>query len=192
MKHVSLIVVLAVALVTASASFAQQTQAPSGVNRATQKVQVDPTTGLTREQGNVKNRLLDDNKPGAVKHLYVISPKSGVVLLYSTVRGKVTSGGKRLTPLSTIEKYKCGSENKDTCYEGQRVIIGGAEHLTTEITQDDGTYGSSAPYLYWYDSQGRYHQHFFTEGQVIHISDQPVAYRTIIINADIAAAPEKR
>lgn len=185
MKRTHVLLVALVALlgtVVAGVGYAQQST--SGVRKHTQEVHVDPTTGLTTEQGNVSSRLLEDNKPGAVKHIYIIAPKSGVVLFYSTVRGKVTSGGKRLTPLSTIEKYKSGDS---TYYEGQRVIIGASQHLTTEITQDDGTYGSSVPYLYWYDSHGRYHQHFFTEGQVIHISAQPLAVRGIVINAEVVA-----
>ena len=137
----------------------------SDVGQASVKVRVNPATGHTIEQDNVIGRLKGDNQPGAVKHLYVISPDSGQVILYSTVRGKVTSGGKRLTPLSTISKYSCGKDS--TCYEGQRVIVGDVSVLTTEIVQDDGTYGSSVPYIYWLDSKGRYHQHFFTEGQII-------------------------
>jgi hypothetical protein len=113
----------------------------------------------------------------------VIAPKTGTVILYSTVRGKVTSAGKRLTPVTTIGSYSCGKD--DTCYDGQRAIIGGASVLTTEIEQDDGTYGSSAPYIYWWDSHGRYHQHFFTDDQIIQISDQPLAVRNIVINAEI-------
>jgi hypothetical protein len=56
------------------------------------------TDGLTVEQRNIRDRLKIDNLPGSIKHLYVISAYSGQVLLYSTVRGKITSGGKRLTP----------------------------------------------------------------------------------------------
>jgi len=185
MKRTQVLLVALLALLgTVAAGVGYAQQSASGVQKQTQQVHVDPTTGLTTEQGNVSSRLLEDNKPGAVKHIYIIAPKSGLVLLYSTVRGKVTSGGKRLTPINTIEKYKSGDS---TFYEGQRVIIGGREHLTTEITQDDGTYGSSSPYLYWFDSQGRYHQHFFTDGQVIHISAQPLAVRGIVINAEVAA-----
>lgn len=160
-------------------------QSSSEVHQARVHINVDPKTGHTPEQDNVIGRLRGDNKPGAVKHLYVISPDTGLVILYSTVKGKVTSAGKRLSPLSTISHYSCGKDGKDTCYEGQRVIIGGREALTTEIIQDDGTYGSSAPYLYWFDSRNRYHQHFFTEGQIISISDQPMQGVSVIINTEL-------
>lgn len=119
----------------------------------------------------------------------MIAPKSGRVVLYSTVQGKVTSGGKRLTPRTTIDKYDCGKDC--THYEGQRIILDGLEYITTDLMQDDGTYGSSAPYFYWFDANGRYHQHFFTEGQIILISEQPLAGRQVIFNADVHATPAK-
>ena len=90
----------------------------SGVNKATAKVTVG-ADGLTTEQRNVKQRVEEDNKEGAIKHLYVISAYSGQVIIYSTVRGKVTSGNKRLTPSKVVvggfgessyykhKKYQC-------------------------------------------------------------------------------------
>jgi uncharacterized protein YcfL len=158
-------------------------QSSSGVERARVAVTVDPKTGRTSEQNNIIERYQRDNQPGSVKHFYVIAPKSGAVILYSTVQGKVTSGGKRLTPRGTIDEYDCGEDC--TRYEGQRVLIGGNQYVTTEIMQDDGTYGNSVPYLYWFDAQGRYHQHFFTDGQIIAILDQPLANRSVVINADV-------
>lgn len=71
----------------------------SGIKKATVKVLTD-AEGYSIEQRNVMTRLERDNKPGSIKHLYVISAMSGQVLLYSTVKGKVTSSGKRLTPNS--------------------------------------------------------------------------------------------
>src|SRR3989344_8034603 len=72
-------------------------QSASGVDKAQVQVPTGPD-GLTAEQRNIRDRLIEDNKPGSVKHLYVISAYSGQGIIYSTVRGKVTSGGKRLTP----------------------------------------------------------------------------------------------
>lgn len=161
----------------------------SGVHRHSVTVSPNPATGHTTEQENILERYHQDNVPGALKHFYVVAPKSGAVILYSTVRGKVTSGGKRLTPKTTIDKYSCGKDC--THYEGQRVLIGGAEYVVTDLMQDDGTYGSSAPYFYWFDAQGRYHQHFFTEGQIIVISEQPLANQRVIINADVQATPSR-
>lgn len=134
--------------------------ASSGVKKAAVKVQTD-LEGATVEQQNVRNRLLADNRVGAIKHLYIISPYSGKILLYSTVKGKVTSSGKRLTPLTVSD-------------DGAKfpLRVGNTDYLVNEVLQDDGTYGSSDPYIYWWDSKGIYHQHFLTGGQIIHVSDK--------------------
>lgn len=148
----------------------------SGVQQARATVQVQ-SNGLTVEQENVRNRLAMDNKPGAIKHLYVISAFSGDVLLYSTVRGKVTSSGKRLTP-TAVAAFGSGGHQA----YGFDVGIGGHGHETTEVLQDDGTYGSSIEYLYWWDAKGVYHQHYVSGGQIVHISDQPLRVPKVLIN----------
>ena len=139
--------------------------------------------GHTVEQENVKNRLMADNKPGAIKHLYVISAYSGQVIIYSTVKGKVTSSGKRLSPTSV---HSGDGRYHGSDHEGIPVAIGGSWHHTSEVLQDDGTYGSSIRYLFWWDSQGRYHQHYVSGGQIIHISDQPLVVPGIIINMEMS------
>lgn len=149
----------------------------SGVGEATVSVPTG-SDGFTAEQRNVRERLLEDNKPGAIKHLYVISAYSGQVLIYSTVRGKVTSGGKRLTP-NTIS----GTLNRNG--NGFRVDFGDLETNTQEVLQDDGTYGASMDYLYWWDTRGIYHQHYVSGGQIVHISSQPLSVKGVIINMNL-------
>lgn len=157
-----------------------QTQSSSGVTKATVKVPTG-SDGLTTEQRNVGERLVMDNKVGSIKHLYVISAYSGQVIIYSTVRGKVTSSGKRLTPNALMggERWNSG---------GFPIWIGDQEKWTTEVLQDDGTYGSSAEYLFWWDTKGIYHQHYVSGGQIIHISDQPLSVKGIIINMELTVA----
>ncbi len=152
----------------------------TGVKMATAKVAVQ-SSGLTVEQENIKRRLEAENMPGAIKHLYVISAYSGDVLIYSTVKGKVTSSGKRLSPYSVaaMDGEYCGNE-----HEGIGVRIGGSLHATGEVMQDDGTYGNSIHYLYWWDSQDRYHQHYIAGGQIVHVGDQPLAVGKVVINLD--------
>ncbi len=152
----------------------------SGISQQSVKVHVG-SDGWTTEQRNVRDRLLEDNKPGAIKHLYIISPMSGQVLLYNTVRGKVTSSGKRLAPLSVAAQ---GGELVNSELGGVRVNLGGETYRTGEVIQDDGTYGSSVPYIYWWDTKGIYHQHFFTGGQIIHVSAKPIAVNSVTINLE--------
>lgn len=153
----------------------------SGVQKATVKVTTD-IDGHTAEQKNVMDRLSVDNLPGSIKHLYLISSMSGQVLMYSTVRGKVTSGSKRLTPSTVVED---GNNN------GFTVPIGNYNKRTEEVLGDDGTYGSSAEYIFWFDMRGTFHQQFIANGGVvIHISDQPLSVKSIILNIEDVAKPK--
>lgn len=150
---------------------------PTVTGAARVAVQTNPA-GLTVEQQNITNRLVADNKPGAIKHLYVISPYSGQVIIYSTVKGKVTSGSKRLRPTMQTGGGEYGaSYTRFTAPDGEL-------DNTPEVIGDDGTYGASGDYLYWWDARGIYHQHYLTGGQIVHISDQPLAVRGIIINME--------
>lgn len=152
----------------------------SGVQKITAEVEVQ-ASGMTVEQENIKRRLEAENMPGAVKHLYIISAYSGQVILYSTVKGKVTSSGKRLTPyqVTTIDGDS-GSQ-----YGFKVHFPDGASKYTGEVLQDDGTYGHSIPYLYWWDVQDRYHQHYVSGGQIVHVSDTPLSgVKSVIINIE--------
>jgi uncharacterized protein YcfL len=176
----ALLMFLTLILMACDSPAQRQPTSSSGVQQTTVQVQTGPD-GLTVEQRNVRDRLSMDNKPGSIKHLYIISAYSGQVLIYSTVRGKVTSSGKRLTPTTVA----VNSGEYHYSY-GIPVNIGGSDHSTSEVLQDDGTYGSSVDYIYWWDSKGVYHQQYITGGMIVHISDQPVAVKSITINMEQA------
>lgn len=141
--------------------------------------------GMTTEQRNVKKRLEMDNESGSIKHLYVVSAMSGDVIIYSTVKGKVTSSGKRLTPRTVYAGVTGGNQYTTSHQYGAPVNIGGNNYRTSEVIQDDGTFGSSIEYLYWWDAQGRYHQHYITGGQILHISDQPIRANKVMLNMEL-------
>lgn len=163
----------------------RQVESTSGVKQTSVKVQTG-SDGLTAEQRNVGKRLIEDNKQGSVKHLYVQSPYSGQILIYSTVDGKVTSSGKRLAPRTVAAQ---DGEYVSSELGGIPVRIGDYTRRTTEVLEDDGTYGDSVPYIYWWDMRGIYHQHFFTGGQIIHVSSEPIPVKTVVINMEIQQAP---
>ncbi|MBA4234003.1 MAG: hypothetical protein C0465_25865 [Ralstonia sp.] len=179
-RSLSTLSLVAIAVVAVSLAGCKEDgpQSTSGVQKATVNVAVNPRTGRTVEQDNIAGRLKMDNTPGSIKHLYIIAPESGQVIIYSTVQGKVTSSGKRLSPKTV---------NSST--RGFNVQFGSETHYTSEVLQDDGTYGDSAEYIYWFDAQGRYHQHYFTGGQIIHISDQTIAVKSVVINMELTVAP---
>ena len=181
MKKLSLSLLVLVIIVTTflagcSGNY-QDTASVGNVGKADVKINTQ-ASGLTIEQENIQNRLLMDNKPGSIKHLYIISAYSGDVLIYSTVKGKITSSGKRLEPYTYTGAGQYGGDYAYVKVRDDMV-------RTPEIMQDDGTYGDSIPYLYWWDSKGIYHQHYPEGGQIIHISDQPLAVKNIILNMEI-------
>lgn len=156
---------------------AEPVQSVSGTKMSTVgKVPLNPS-GKTVEQQNIADRIAMDNKPGSIKHLYVISAYSGQVLIYSTVKGKVTSSGKRLTPSSA-------SNSEGSFY----MEIDGRRYYTNELLGEDGTFGHSVEYLYWWDSKGVYHQHYIQGGQILHVSDQPLSVKGVVINMEISGA----
>jgi len=159
-------------------------RASSGARKASVTVKT-AANGNTLEQNNIVERLKRDNQPGSIKHLYVISTVSGQVLMYSTVKGKVTSSGKRLSPASVAVEYDASD---DSFAGGFAVDIGGDTLRTAEVLGDDGTYGSSIEYLYWFDARDVYHQHYLAGDQMVHITDTPMSFKTIVINMEAEAA----
>ena len=180
MKRI-LITILAVASIFAlGACDNQALQSSSGLSQAKVSVKAGPD-GMSTEQRNIKHRVELENQPGSIKHLYVIAPESGQTILYSTVQGKVTSSGKRVTPNNF---YIIGESTQGFIFD-----FNGKKAVTTEPLGDDGTYGSSDPYIYWWDVRGVYHQHYVNGGQIIHVSDQPIAVKSVIINIEQTAKP---
>ena len=151
----------------------------SGVHKATATVQTG-SDGLTVEQRNIVDRLKADNQHGSIKHLYILSAYSGQCLIYSTVRGKVTSSGKRLTPNSVL----AAAYGTVGYTHGIDIQIGGHDQVTSEVLQDDGTYGSSVEYIYWWDSKGIYHQQYITGGMIVHVSSEPISVKGVTINLE--------
>lgn len=97
------------------------------------------TSSLDRK--NISKRLLlfeDENK---VSYIYLIS--FGKVMAFYTIKGKVTSGNKRLT---TNEKII-----ENSSYES-------GNYSTVESPSLDGTYGSSSDYIFFWTTSGTYVQ----------------------------------
>jgi hypothetical protein len=183
MNKLKLVVISLVALIGVffilTAQSCEDTSVPTsttGVQKISADVEVQ-ASGMTVEQENIRRRLEMENMPGSIKHLYVISAYSGQVILYSTVKGKVTSSGKRLSPYEV--------ESAGDTPDSFEIRVGGKLYYTPEVLQDDGTYGSSIPYLYWWDVQDRYHQHYVDGGQIVHISDKPIpGVKAVILNVE--------
>lgn len=169
----SIIAIFVIALTVTSCNFERsQQQSDSGVSKATVKVETD-ADGHTVEQKNIMERLKRDNMVGEVKHLYIISSYTGDVMEYSTVKGKVTSGSKRLSPKSVNNSIAMNGSNGNT----NTVYIGSIPYYTDEVLDDGGAYGESGNYLFWFDAQGNYHQYYPSGGTYLHISEKPLRVR---------------
>ncbi len=105
------------------------------------------------EIDNIKRRLEITSKPGAIGFIILLN-QAGQPILYEGVVGKVTSGGKRLTP--PIKQWNVSPNNQ----------LGPAP-------SDEGTWGSSAEYIYYWNQNGEYRQ---WSGTYLY-SDRPLRLR---------------
>ena len=167
MKKLVLLFSLILSMVACVDVQPNQQKSDSGVRKATTQVKTDPS-GNTIEQKNIIQRLERDNDLGSIKHLYVISAYTGDVLQYSTVVGKVTSGGKRLSPKTV------NGNGIETAGDSNFVTIGNSRYTTDEVLDDGGAYGESGNYLFWFDTQGNYHQYYPSGGTYLEICDRPL------------------
>ncbi len=95
-----------------------------------------PNITKSLERENIRQRILVSNDPNTLQWIYPMS--AGRVIGRFPVKGKVTSGSKRLT---TSQAYSMGV------------------NVLVEAPDEMGTYGSSETYIFWFDPAGRIHQH---------------------------------
>lgn len=91
---------------------------------------------------NIKRRLELTSAPGLLGYIILFNDM-GQPIKYTTVKGKVTSGSKRLTSPDTVRTYG---------------VPGGYASHIVDAPSDEGTYGSSNPYIYFWDQNGTYIQ----------------------------------
>lgn len=90
------------------------------------------------EIDNIKRRLELTSNPGAIGFVLLMN-QAGQPIMYASVKGKITSGTKRLT------------EPDRTYTEVDRTVVRAAP-------SDEGTYGSSDSYIYFWTTEGAYIQ----------------------------------
>lgn len=118
------------------------------------------SNGLTGEQQNIYDRLIVTTDPTKVLWIHLIS-LDGKIIRRMPVVTKVTSSGKRLEPTTSAgtSGYNPSAGN-------------GFE--TSEFLQPDGTFGSSDPYIFWFDPLHRYHQWGTAGGLGYLLTDYPI------------------
>jgi hypothetical protein len=71
---------------------------------------------------------------------------------------------------------------------GFSVSIAADKFHVAEVMNDNGTYGTSMPFIYWWDTRGVYHQHYLTEGQIIHVCAEQLSAKPALIELDKPSA----
>ena len=127
-------------------------------NQAVKAAQAAASITFTEnaEIENIKKRLELTSNPGAIGYVVLLN-EAGQPILYTGVKGKITSSGKRLTP--PIKDW--GTE------------LGVPLGTLDVAPSDEGTWGSSDPYIYFWDTNGTYHQ---WSGRYLY-SDKPIRLR---------------
>lgn len=120
------------------------------------------------EINNIKARLELTSDPGLTGFVLLMN-EAGQPIMYTGVVGKITSGGKRLTKPQALVK-------------GDRGQAYG--HFVMNAPSDEGTWGSSSPYIYFWTTAGQYIQ---WNGKYLY-SDQP--FRTTVEPLVIAVSTE--
>ena len=116
------------------------------------------------EIDNVKARVELTSKPGLLGYV-VLFNESGQPIMYEGVRGKITSGSKRLTSPDRTQQIGTGGSN------------GGQHSVVRQAPSDEGTYGSSNPYIFYWNTDGVYRQwsgHYLYSTQPMRLTIQPL------------------
>ena len=110
------------------------------LNQATDMMSQTPTPNFNKsiERENIAQRLIQTNNPNMLQWIYPMS--AGRVIGRFPLRGKPTSGNKRLT---SPQQYVSNAS-----YSGY-----------IEAPDEMGTFGSSGDYIFWYDPSNQIHHH---------------------------------
>lgn len=128
-----------------------------------------PELDNSLERLNIKKRLETFDEPNKVSYIYLIN--YGKIMAFYTIKGKVTSGNKRLTSSmkQVTEHVDCGQYGCDNV-------------SVMEAPELDGSYGSSAPYIYFWTTENAYVQwssDYMLVDQPLKLSSQPELIREI-------------
>lgn len=120
------------------------TAAPGKVTQSQKAADAANSIAFTEnaEIENIKKRLELTSDPGLTGFVLLMN-EAGQPIMYTGVAGKITSGGKRLTKPFQLTKGDRGSNYGD---------------FVTDSPSDEGTWGSSAPYIYFWTTNGQYVQ----------------------------------
>lgn len=144
-RKLLLLAVLAIGILL----FGCTSQLPKTANQVHQVA--PPVITSSIEQQNIAHRLEIVNQASTTMWFYGLSD-TGQMIFRSVVNGKVTSSTKRLEPTVGNGNSDIHTNTMGCASQTVRGIC------SDEIMQADGTFGSSDPYVFWFDNQGNYYQ----------------------------------
>lgn len=116
------------------------------------------------ERDNIVKRLKRTSDPGMIGFVLLLN-EAGQPIAYLNVIGKITSGGKRLTPPM---EYYCPT--------------GAATCGWQPAPSDEGTYGSSNPYVFFFTTDDQYFQwsgHYLYSDKPFRINAKPLVVNIV-------------
>jgi hypothetical protein len=104
------------------------------------------------------------SQPGLAGYVLLLN-EAGQPIYYTSVKGKITSGGKRLTPPDRLVKGDRGQAYGD---------------FVMRSPSDEGTHGRSSPYIFFWNQAGQYFQ---WNGKYLY-SDKPfrLTVKPLVVN----------
>ena len=135
MKKLTKKIALPVAVVLAgSVALTGCSSSNEGKERKEQQKSITLSNSLEKE--NLKQKLERENDPNATRYVYLMN--FGQIVGYYVIKGKVSSSGSQLAP----EQEAIDVCNTDYCPE------------VMDSAQDDGTYGTGDPGIFFFLSNG--------------------------------------
>ena len=98
-----------------------------------------PVLEVSLDRENIAKRISRSNDGNHIQWMYLFG-STGAVIERFAVRGKATSGGKRLNAKHGYKKVRNTSGGYGT-----------NTYLEVEKADEMGTFGNSAPYIFWFD-----------------------------------------
>ncbi len=149
----------------------------TAANQATTETVTEQLTRLTNavpiprlenslERQNISKRLTLFSDPAKISYIYLTS--YGKVMAFYTVKGKITSGAKRLTASDQLINGDYGSN--------------GYGDFVTQAPELDGTYGNSSDYIFFWTTDGTYVQwsgEYMLADQPLQLTTQPELIRSV-------------
>ena len=131
-----------------------------------------------------KERIRQETAASAPEYLYSVEPSTNKVLTYSVVPGDIKFGGDGFV-VHTGRAFNVAKLPWDGCWYSFAtacpkpvaavMIISHPEGAVRQLISQKAGPIELLPKITWKDGQGGYQQQFFKQGEVVYVSDHPLA-----------------